>query len=197
MAKFDSKFISGREDWETPDSIFCPLNDEFAFTLDVCATSNNAKCIQFFTKEDNGLRQSWHGVCWMNPPFGEQGKWVKKAYQESLRGVTVVCLLPARTNTNWWHDYCMKGEIRFIRGRPRFKGAKYGLPQPLAIVIFKGKPTPNKSPHQISCLDRIQIVSVDGDEPYAILHGDFCGSELLAIISELQNLNLQFADFVL
>lgn len=72
----------------------------------------------------------------MNPPFGSQGKWVQKAYEESLNGITVVCLLPARTNTNWWHDYCMTGEIRFIRGRPKFKGAKHGLPQPLAIVIF-------------------------------------------------------------
>ncbi len=76
----------------------------------------------------------------MNPPFGTQGAWVRKAYSESLRkGTTVVCLLPARTNTNWWHDYVMKGEVRFIRGRPKFKGAEHGLPQPLAIVVFSGK----------------------------------------------------------
>ena len=189
MAKFDSKFKSGREDWETPDNIFIPLDKEFNFTLDVCAIPNNAKCIQFFTKEDDGLRQNWRGVCWMNPPFGEQGKWVKKAYHESLGGATVVCLLPARTNTNWWHDYCMRGEIRFIRGRPRFKGAKYGLPQPLAIVIFRGKPALDNSPHRDPYLGnkRIQIMPVDGDEPYAILHGDFCRSELLAIASELQS----------
>ena len=73
----------------------------------------------------------------MNPPFGVQGKWIKKAYNESLKGTTVVCLMPSRTNTNWWHDYCMKGEIRFVRGRPIFKGAKHGLPQPLSIVIFR------------------------------------------------------------
>jgi len=137
MAGFKFKFGSHKQDWETPDELFEPLDDEFGFTLDVCATPENAKCPQFFTERDDGLSQKWHGVCWMNPPFGEQGKWVKKAYQSSLEGAIVVCLLPARTNTNWWHSYCMKGETRFIQGRPKFKGAKHGLPQPLAIVIFR------------------------------------------------------------
>jgi phage N-6-adenine-methyltransferase len=136
MAKFDTKFESKRQDWETPDEIFVPLDNEFGFTLDVCATLENRKCEDYFDEEMDGLTQDWHGICWMNPPFGVQGKWVKKAYSESQNGATVVCLLPSRTNTNWWHDYCMKGEIRFIRGRPKFKGAKHGLPQPLAIVIF-------------------------------------------------------------
>jgi phage N-6-adenine-methyltransferase len=137
MAEFATKFGSKKQDWETPDEIYCPLDKEFGFTLDVCADSYNHKCNSYFDEKVNGLLQDWEGVCWMNPPFGEQGKWVKKAYEESSFGVTVVCLLPARTNTNWWHDYCMKGEIRFIRGRPKFKGAKHGLPQPLAIVIFR------------------------------------------------------------
>lgn len=142
MARFDTKFESHRQDWETPDSIFVPLNEEFHFTLDVCATSGNAKCSEFFTEDEDGLEQDWHGICWMNPPFGVQSKWVKKAYEEAQRGTTIVCLLPARTNTNWWHDYCMKGEVRFIRGRPKFKGAKHGLPQPLAIVIFGSNVVP-------------------------------------------------------
>lgn len=137
MARFAEKFHSYKQDWETPDEIFEPLNKEFGFTLDVCADTHNRKCDNFFGVATDGLSQHWYGVCWMNPPFGFQGKWVKKAYEESLNGTTVVCLLPARTNTNWWHDYCMKGEIRFIRGRPKFKGAKHGLPQPLAIVIFR------------------------------------------------------------
>ena len=136
MARFGEKFESKRQDWETPDSIFDPLNEEFGFTIDVCANDANAKCKDYFSEEDNALEQEWNGVCWMNPPFGEQGKWVKKAYESSESGAIVVCLLPARTNTNWWHEYCMKGEVRFIKGRPKFKGAKYGLPQPLAIVIF-------------------------------------------------------------
>ena len=138
MAKFDTKFESKKQTWETPDELFIPLNDEFSFTLDVCATSENNKCENYFSPEEDGLSRKWSGICWMNPPFGEQGKWVKKAYEASQNGCVVICLLPARTNTNWWHDYCMKGEIRFIRGRPKFKGAKYGLPQPLAIVIFSG-----------------------------------------------------------
>lgn len=140
MAQFKTKFESKRQDWETPDEIFKPLDDEFQFILDVCATEENKKCSLFFDEERDGLQQDWSiytAPCWMNPPFGKQGKWVKKAYEESRKGATVVCLLPSRTNTNWWHDYCMKGEIRFIRGRPKFKGAKHGLPQPLAIVIFR------------------------------------------------------------
>lgn len=136
MAQFKTKFESKRQDWETPDELFNPLNDEFGFSLDVCATAENAKCQRYFTKAENGLAQDWHGVCWMNPPFGEQGAWVRKAFQEAQKGATVVCLLPSRTNTNWWHDYCMKGEIRFVRGRPKFKGAEHGLPQPLSIVVF-------------------------------------------------------------
>ena len=138
MANFKTKFGTGRQDWETPASLFDPLDAEFGFTLDVCATRENAKCAKYYTLTDDGLKQRWNGVCWMNPPFGAQGAWVKKAYEESRRkGTTVVCLLPSRTNTNWWHDCVMKGEIRFIKGRPRFKGAKHGLPQPLAIAIFR------------------------------------------------------------
>ncbi len=138
MAKFRTKFQSLKQDWETPENIFVPLNDEFQFNLDVCANEKNHKCHVYFSEQNNGLEKFWgDNICWMNPPFGKQGKWVKKAYEESLRGATVVCLLPARTNTNWWHDYCMRGKIRFIRGRPKFVGAKHGLPQPLAIVIFR------------------------------------------------------------
>lgn len=141
MAKFDTKFDSKRQDWETPDEIFKPLEDEFGIVIDVCASKQNKKCDLYYSIDGNGLLQDWTHwhACWMNPPFGEQGKWVKKAYEESQRGATVICLLPSRTNTNWWHDYCMKGEIRFIRGRPKFKGAKHGLPQPLSIVIFRGQ----------------------------------------------------------
>lgn len=137
MAKLDTKFASFNQDWETPDSVFKPLDEEFHFTLDVCANSTNHKCKDYFTKEQDALKQKWKGMCWMNPPFKQVGKWVKKAYLESQNGAIVVCLVASRTNTNWWHDYCMKGEVRFIRGRPKFKGNKHGLPQPLAIVVFR------------------------------------------------------------
>lgn len=137
MAEFDHKFTSRRQDWETPESVFDPLNKEFEFTLDVCASNENKKCANFYSIQENGLIQEWKGICWMNPPFGSQGKWVKKAYESSRNGATVVCLLPTRTNTEWFHNYCLRGEIRFIRGRPKFKGAIHGLPQPLMIVVFR------------------------------------------------------------
>ena len=139
MPFHESKFKSTTNEWATPDSVFVPLNDEFGFTLDVCATAENAKCERFFTKEDNGLNQSWSGnVCWMNPPYGQQiAKWVRKCHEEWKRGATVVALLPARTNTGYWHDYAMAGEIRFIRGYPKFGDAKQGLKAPLAIVIWR------------------------------------------------------------
>lgn len=141
MGKLATKFGSEKQDWETPDSIFEPLNREFNFDCDVCATHSNAKCKEYFTESDDALIQQWHGRCWMNPPFNQLGKWVKKAFEESRNGATVVCLLPSRTNTNWWHEYVINEEVRFIKGRPAFNGAKHGLPQPLAIVVFKPKQT--------------------------------------------------------
>ena len=130
------------ENWSTPRHIFDPLNDEFKFTLDVCAEPWNTKCFEYFDPAiTDGLSQPWTGVCWMNPPFGlEIVKWVRKAYEESRKGATVVCLVPARTETAWCHDYCLKGEIRFIRGRVNFedKNGKTGRPRfGSAIVIFK------------------------------------------------------------
>ena len=137
MADFDNnRFASKKQEYETPKKLFDKLNEEFNFTIDVCADTHNKKVENFYSEEDNALTKDWNGVCWMNPPYKDLKIWVEKAYKESLKGAIVVCLIPARTNTNWWHEYCMKGEIRFIKGRPKFKGCKYGLPQPLAIVIF-------------------------------------------------------------
>ena len=142
MGSFDGKFASAKQEWETPDSLFRPLDTEFRFTLDAAASKENAKAPQFFTKEEDGLNQDWgkHTV-WLNPPFGVGRKplsaWVRKAYNAAQLGAVVVMLLPARTNTNWFHQYCLKGEVRFIRGRPKFGDAKHGLPQPLCIVVFR------------------------------------------------------------
>lgn len=138
MADFDkNRFQSKNQDYETPLSLFNVLNEEFKFTLDVCADDKNHKVDTYITEEQNALIQDWKGICWMNPPYKNIKKWIAKAYNESIKhNSIVVCLVPARTNTSWWHDYCMKGEIRFIKGRPKFEGCKYGLPQPLAIVIF-------------------------------------------------------------
>lgn len=136
----DVMFSSKSCEWETPIELFERLDVRYHFSIDVCATSENAKCERFFTREDDGLSQEWSGVCWMNPPYGRNiGQWVRKAYETSLLGHTVVCLLPARTDTAWWHDYCMKGEITFIRGRLRFGGCSNSAPFPSAIVVFGTK----------------------------------------------------------
>jgi phage N-6-adenine-methyltransferase len=132
---FNAKSI----EYETPDYIFNPLNDEFHFTLDVAATSQNTKCKKYFTKEDDGLIQKWSGICWMNPPFGKiMQKWVRKAYSEWRNGITVVALLPVRTNTKWWHEYIQDiAQVKFIRGEVKFKGFDRGLWMPMCIVIWK------------------------------------------------------------
>lgn len=138
MKKLKPLMSSESTEWETPDDFFTEMNTLYgAFTADVCATPENAKCPVYYTKDTNGLTQSWSGICWMNPPYGREIKgWMKKAYNESLRGVRVVCLVPARTDTVWWHDYAIKGQITFIKGRLKFKGAKHSAPFPSAVVVF-------------------------------------------------------------
>lgn len=123
--------------WATPQYLFDKLNNEFHFNLDVCAIVDNTKCEKFFTPEIDGLKQEWNGICWMNPPYGREiSKWMEKAYTESLKGNTIVCLVPSRTDTKWWHDFCMKGEIRLIKGRLKFGDAKNSAPFPSAIVVL-------------------------------------------------------------
>lgn len=133
-------FSSNSAEWETPWPFFRRLDAEFRFTLDVCARPENAKCAWYFSPEQDGLRQPWAPeTCFMNPPYGREiGKWVKKAFLEAQKGATVVCLLPARTDTAWWHEYVMRAaEIRFVKGRLRFGGAANGAPFPSAVVVFR------------------------------------------------------------
>ena len=132
-------FSSARLDWETPQDLFNALDAEFGFTLDPCCTHETAKCEKHFTPDEDGLSRSWSGErVFMIPPYGREiGKWMCKAYQEASAGTIVVCLVPARTDTAWWHDYAMRGEIRFLRGRVKFGGHKSGAPFPSAVVIFK------------------------------------------------------------
>ena len=132
-------FTSDKPDWETPQFLFDGLNAEFKFSLDVCAVAGNAKCKAFFTPDDDALSQDWGvEVCWMNPPYGRLiGKWLRKAFEATQNGATVVCLIPARTDTEWWHRFVMCGEIRFLRGRLKFVGAASNAPFPSAIVIFR------------------------------------------------------------
>jgi len=133
-------FSSATDLWSTPIDFFNKYNEQYGFELDVCANAENAKCQRFFTKEDDGLSKEWSGICWMNPPYGREiSKWMKKAHESSLAGATVVCLVPARTDTAWWHDYAINGEIEFIRGRLKFGGSKNSAPFPSAVVVFKNK----------------------------------------------------------
>ena len=133
-------FSSERDDWETPQALFDELDTEFHFTLDVCANESNSKCTRYFSPETDGLHRDWsNDVCWMNPPYGRAiGKWVEKAYREACRGALVVGLLPARTDTKWFHDFIYhKAQIRFLRGRLKFSGAIYSAPFPSMIVIWE------------------------------------------------------------
>lgn len=138
----DLMFSSATDQWATPQSFFNEWDAVFRFELDVCADAQNAKCWRYFSEQDNGLYQDWApNRCWMNPPYGREiRRWMQKAYEESLKGATVVCLVPARTDTAWWHDYAMKGEITFIRGRLKFGDAKSGAPFPSAVVVFRPAP---------------------------------------------------------
>lgn len=137
---------SVKMDWRTPKDFFRALNEEFHFGLDVAALPENAKCSRYFTPEEDGLSQNWNvgGAVFCNPPYGREiGKWVQKAYYEHVRGGgTIVMLIPARTDTSYFHDYIYgKAEIRFIRGRLKFEdengAAMNAAPFPSMVVIFR------------------------------------------------------------
>lgn len=133
-------FSSATDLWTTPQDFFDKLDEEFHFTLDVCATVDNHKCDTFFTKETDGLKQDWKGTVWMNPPYGREIKtWMKKAHESAIAGATVVCLVPARTDTVWWHSYCIGWTVRFIKGRLKFGGHKNSAPFPSAVIIMEGQ----------------------------------------------------------
>ena len=136
-------FSSKSELWETPQDLFDKLDQEFGFSLDVCATQENAKCQKFYTPEQDGLKMPWEGTVWCNPPYGRQvGQWVRRALFASASGNTVVMLLPARTDTRWFHEYIYRRtnvEVRFLRGRLHFGGARNAAPFPSMIVVFWGR----------------------------------------------------------
>ena len=139
-------FSSKTPEWETPLAFFNKLNESYGFTLDPCATDSTAKCPQYFTKDDDGLAKDWGGnVVFMNPPYGRVIKdWVRKAWQEGTKpNTTVVCLVPARTDTRWWHDYCMKAEkVYFVKGRLKFGNSNNSAPFPSAVVVFNSESNP-------------------------------------------------------
>lgn len=132
---------SNKDNWETPQKLFDELNKEFNFTIDAAADKENHKCERYYTREENGLEKSWKGErVFLNPPYGrELPKWVKKASEEAKnKDAIIVMLIPARTDTQWFHDYIYKkAEIRFIKGRLKFGDAKNSAPFPSMVVIFR------------------------------------------------------------
>jgi len=124
--------------YSTPRKLFEVINQEFNFNLDVCALPENAKCQVYFSPEDDGLKQDWSGVCWMNPPFNKDlKKWVLKAAAESKKYNSIICcLIPVRSNTIWWKDVCESAEIRFIIGEVNFNDLERGLWLPMCLMIF-------------------------------------------------------------
>ena len=138
--KFNAVHFSSKSvEWPTPQGVFDDLNQEFNFTLDPCSTHENAKCAKHYTNEDDGLNQDWsQDSVFMNPPYGRViSNWMQKAYESSQAGATVVCLVPARTDTRWFQDYALNGKIHFVKGRLKFGDAKNGAPFPSAIVVFR------------------------------------------------------------
>ena len=137
----DKAFSCKSDLWTTPKSLFDELNYKYKFTLDPCATDDNALCDKYYTMKDNGLEQNWGGeIVFMNPPYGREiGKWIEKAYKESIKSAVVVCLIPSRTDTRYWHDYIFPyaSDIKFIKGRLKFGNGKSPAPFPSAIIEFK------------------------------------------------------------
>lgn len=141
MAINAGMFTSLTCEWATPKALYETLETEFGpFDLDPCPKGYEGLW--------SGLTERWEGRVYMNPPYGRQiGNWVKKAWESSLEGALVVCLLPSRTDTEWWHEYVMKAkEIRFIKGRLHFNDSKNSAPFPSAVVVFFGVPLPLLEP---------------------------------------------------
>jgi phage N-6-adenine-methyltransferase len=139
-------FSSKSDEWATPQDFYDKLNAEFCFTLDAAARPETAKCPQFFTAENSALDKPWQtgGAVFCNPPYsrGLQAKFIRKGFEESNTGKTVVFLIPARPDTAIWHDVIFPhAEVRFVRGRIKFSGHKNAAPFPCAVVIFRPKPS--------------------------------------------------------
>ena len=142
-------FTSDTSEWATPQDFFDKLNAEFHFTLDPCATPENAKCGKFYTKEQNGLAQDWTGeTVFCNPPYGKEiSAWVEKCYKHSLSGECAVMLIPSRTDTRWFHEWVYgKAELRFVKGRLRFNDSKGSAPFPSLVVVYRGATHDEKLP---------------------------------------------------
>jgi len=143
-------FSKASDEWSTPDDFFAALDAEFDFDLDVAASAENAKCLDYLTIEDDALSVNWARsglvTCWMNPPYSKCREFIAKAALEASKGCTVVCLVPSRTDTRWWHEYVWDREkhrprpgveVRFVKGRLTFGGAPAGAPFPSVVIVFR------------------------------------------------------------
>lgn len=144
--KREALYSSATDEWETPQEIYGMLDKVFHFTLDACATAENAKCEKYYTREQDGLQQPWTGNVWCNPPYGRDlPRWLEKARREIRENADViVMLIHARTDTKWFHEYIYRQpgvEYWFIKGRLKFGGALYNAPFPSMIAVFR-RPMP-------------------------------------------------------
>jgi site-specific DNA-methyltransferase (adenine-specific) len=131
-------FSRKSDEWTTPKDVLDALCREFLFTLDPCSTRANALCELHYTLAEDGLTKDWaEHVVFMNPPYSNVNAWMRKAYESSRAGATVICLVPARTDTRWFHEFATKGEIRLYRGRLRFGDSRNSAPFPSCVVIFR------------------------------------------------------------
>ena len=140
-------FSSKTGEWETPNAFYDKLSWRFGpFTLDPCATKESAKCANYYTIDDDGLSKDWQNhTVFVNPPYGRQiHKWIEKSYNESKdKNTTVVMLIPARTDTRYWHDYVMKAkEVHFVKGRLKFGSSNNSAPFPSAVIVFERSAEP-------------------------------------------------------
>lgn len=133
-------FSSDSNEWETPQWLFDLLDNEFNFKLDVCASKDNKKCNAYYSKKDNALLYPWSKDYFCNLPYNLIKEFIKRGYNECKQWKAIgVFLIPSRTDTKYWHEYVMKSrEIRFIKGRLKFVGAKSSAPFPSCVVIFDG-----------------------------------------------------------
>lgn len=143
MLKLAVHFSSATDGHETPQAFFNAVSDVYGpFDIDVCATRENAKCSKFYTPEQDGISQGWHGRIWCNPPYGRDiGRWTDRAVmatQNTRAAQIVVMLLPARTDTRWWHEWVQPfAQVEFLKGRLRFGGAKNSAPFPSCLAVYR------------------------------------------------------------
>ncbi len=161
-------FSSQSNEWETPKSFYDRLDKVFGFTLDPCCTEQTAKCATYYTEADDGLSKDWGGhTVFMNPPYGRDIKdWIRKAHEEGKKdGTVVVALIPSRTDTRYWHEYCMRAKsIMFVKGRLKFGGSKNAAPFPSAVVVFDGSRNPSNVIQRLESWGYPNIWTIDAND---------------------------------